>query len=169
MSRASLIGAIQSGNETRMDDELKGWVRAASDRPEIRQAILAVYEKLEAEVATQRPLCVLSGRCCRFDEFGHRLFVTTMELAVFLSDLPVKDWPTNPAGCPFQVGKMCGVHGIRPFGCRMFFCDETSTDWQRQAYERFHGEIKRLHETHQVPYVYLEWRDALRKLQIINA
>ena len=59
---------------------------------------------------------------------------------------------------------MCGVHAIRPFGCRMFFCDPTSTDWQNDAYERFHGQLKQLHQTLGVPYFYVEWRQALRAM-----
>jgi len=49
-------------------------------------------------------------------------------------------------------------------GCRLFFCDSTSTDWQRDQYEQFHTQLKRLHETFAVPYYYLEWRTALTQL-----
>ena len=66
--------------------------------------------------------------------------------------------------CPFQTGTLCSVHKIRPFGCRVFFCDESSTDWQRRQYEFFHAELKRLHDALAVPYFYVEWRHALRVL-----
>jgi len=56
------------------------------------------------------------------------------------------------------------VHAIRPFGCRMFFCDATSTAWQNEAYEQFHARLKRLHEELGVPYFYVEWRQALGAL-----
>ena len=46
----------------------------------------------------------------------------------------------------------------------MFFCDATSTDWQNELYERFHSELKRLHETLDVPYFYIEWRRAIEVL-----
>jgi hypothetical protein len=49
----------------------------------------------------------------------------------------------------------------------MFFCDATSTEWQNQAYERFHGELKGLHETLGVPYAYVEWRQALRAIGVV--
>ena len=71
---------------------------------------------------------------------------------------------TDHGGCPFQRDKLCTVHAVRPFGCRIFFCDPTSTDWQTAAYERHHAELKRLHERLGVPYFYLEWRQALRVL-----
>jgi Fe-S-cluster containining protein len=70
--------------------------------------------------------------------------------------------PPSATGCRFQEHNLCTVHTIRPFGCRMFFCDATSTEWQHQQYERFHADLKRLHETLSVPYFYVEWRQALR-------
>ncbi|MEA2736401.1 MAG: hypothetical protein QOE14_2852, partial [Humisphaera sp.] len=69
-------------------------------------------------------------------------------------------------GCPFQLDGLCSVHTIRPFGCRVFFCDSTSDEWQHQQYERFHGELKRLHEQFGVPYLYVEWRAALQQLDL---
>src|SRR4051812_50089543 len=111
----------------------------------------------------------MSGRCCRFEEYGHRLFVTTLELAAFLHEIEQSTAAGKSAarpgwdgtGCPFQSGRLCSVHAIRPFGCRMFFCDATSTEWQNQAYEHFHARLKRLHEDLAVPYVYMEWRRGL--------
>ena len=138
-------------------------VAQASSRTEVTSAVSALYTSIESEIAKRRPLCVISGRCCRFDEYGHRLYVTTMELAAFTHDLrlkPVAPQP-SPGGCPFQTNKLCGVHAIRPMGCRLFFCDATSTDWQRDQYEQFHAQLKRLHETFAVPYYYMEWRTAL--------
>jgi Fe-S-cluster containining protein len=92
-----------------------------------------------------------------------------MELAAFLGDWNEwqNQWPlaTDSPGCPFQVAKLCGVHALRPFGCRMFFCDPSATDWQNETYERFHAELRRLHEAMGVPYRYVEWRAALRALE----
>ena len=113
-------------------------------------------------------MSLASGRCCRFEEFGHRLYLTTAELAAFVHGLgseqqgPSENW--DGSGCPFQIDSLCSVHPIRPFGCRMFFCDATATEWQNEQYERFHGRLKQLHETLGVPYRYLEWREALRSL-----
>ena len=123
---------------------------------------------MQREVDARRPVCVMSGRCCRFEEYGHRLYVTTLELAAFVRGLRRHREDANEAvdasrqaGCPFQVSGLCSVHAIRPFGCRMFFCDATSTQWQNELYERFHAELKGLHERLAVPYFYVEWRQAL--------
>ena len=143
---------------------LRDAVMQAARRPEVREAAARVYAELQQEIDTRRPRCDASGRCCRFEEFGHRLYVTTVELAAFVHDLTVRPARWDHTGCPFQVNGLCGVHPIRPFGCRIFFCDATSDHWQQTHYERFHGELKRLHEELQVPYRYVEWRQALKEL-----
>jgi Fe-S-cluster containining protein len=151
-------------------------VLIAAGRPEVCTAVRAIYDAVQIEVDERRPVCVMSGRCCHFEEYGHRLFVTTMEMAYFVNELAGRE--NHPAlatghrlqlanawdgtGCPFQLNKLCSAHAMRPFGCRMFFCDETSTLWQNEQYERFHGDMKRLHADLGVPYAYVEWRAALR-------
>jgi Fe-S-cluster containining protein len=149
-----------------MEQSLASIVAAAAQRPEARAAVDALYRSVQQEIDQRRPLCIISGRCCRFEEFGHRLFVTTLELARFVHETGAINLPQNwdGTGCPFQRAKLCTVHPIRPFGCRMFFCDATSTEWQNDAYERFHAELKRLHDQLNVPYLYMEWREALRAL-----
>jgi Fe-S-cluster containining protein len=89
-----------------------------------------------------------------------------MEMAAFISqaDRPLKPPDWDGTGCPFQLNGLCDVHLIRPFGCRVFFCDETSMQWQSDQYERLHCELKRLHDELNVPYFYVEWRDALAAL-----
>ena len=135
-------------------------------RPDVRDAVDNVYRALQDAIDLRRPLCSSSGRCCRFEEFGHRLFVTTLEMAAFVSQAnrPLNPPGWNGTGCPFQLKGLCDVHRIRPFGCRVYFCDETSTDWQTEQYERLHMELKRLHVALNVPYFYVEWREALAAL-----
>jgi Fe-S-cluster containining protein len=151
--------------------DLPAAVDAASQRPEVLAAVAEVYAALEAETTRRRPKCFLSGKCCNFEEYGHRLYVTTIELAAFVHEhraaaAPVVSW--NGKGCPFQVGRLCGVHAHRPMGCRLFFCDETSTDWQREQYERFHADLKRSHDSLGVPYAYLDWQIAVRALGLAS-
>ena len=152
-----------------IEDDIRQAVFDAADRPDVRDALEGVYRELAGEIARRGPRCDLSGRCCRFEEYGHRLYVTTIELAGFVHGLR-QGGPTPPewdgTGCPFQVARLCSVHSIRPFGCRAFFCDPTAKEWQNEVYERLHGGIKRLHEHLAVPYYYVEWRSGLRLLNL---
>jgi len=151
-----------------MQEALRIAVWSASRRTDARDAVEQLYLRVEREIDLRRPVCLASGRCCHFEQFGHRLYVTTLELAKFLHDLPVDRralcW--DGSGCPFQRDKLCTVHAIRPFGCRIFFCDASSTSWQNAVYERFHRELKSLHDQLDVPYFYVEWRQALDMLQV---
>ncbi len=144
-------------------------VQKASRRSDALSSVDELYRAVQLQIDQRRPLCVISGRCCRFDEFGHRLYVTTLELAHFVHHLPpAHAIADHPGGCPFQVGKLCSVHAFRPFGCRIFFCDSTSTEWQNLLYEQFHADLKRLHQTLRIPYFYTEWRQAMALLQRVH-
>jgi hypothetical protein len=144
-------------------DHLRATVSAAASRPDVAAAVADLYASVTAAVDARRPACAASGKCCHFDAYGHDLFVTTLELAAFVRQLRASPI-VNPAGCPFQVGKLCGVHAIRPFGCRLFYCDPTAQQWQQNLYEQLHADLRRLHETLGVDYFYVEWRNALETL-----
>jgi Fe-S-cluster containining protein len=151
-----------------MTDDLKQWVLSAAADPRVREQIRRLYADLQLRIDQRRPLCVMSGRCCRFDEYGHRLYTTTMELAAFVAELadlpPITPAAVPPGLCAFQSGKICRVHPIRPMGCRIFFCDPSSVDWQEAVYEEFHGRLKLLHEEMSIPYAYVEWRVACQTI-----
>jgi Fe-S-cluster containining protein len=139
-------------------------VERAATIDSIAPKLDAIYATLAREIDVQKPRCDQSGRCCRFEEYGHRLFVTTLELARFLAQLKPdqpKRQPWDELGCPYQTEGLCSVHTIRPFGCRIYFCDSASTVWQHEAYERLHRSIRDLHVELGVDYFYVEWRNAL--------
>ncbi|GIW76895.1 MAG: hypothetical protein KatS3mg104_1958 [Phycisphaerae bacterium] len=142
-------------------------VEYALEIPEISVRVKQLYEEIQQQVKLKNPRCDRSGRCCRFEEYGHRLFVTTVELAAFFGHAKSGLFSTPRTineGCPYQVDRLCTVHSYRPFGCRIFFCDPTATDWQQEQYEHFHLQLKQIHTDFNVPYMYVEWRQALRAL-----
>ncbi len=146
--------------------ELARAIEQAIAQPQLLAEVDRLYEQIRVETAARKPLCVMSGRCCHFESYGHRMYVSTVELAAFVAGVRGLAGSQNLAawdgtGCPFQVGKTCGVHSIRPMGCRVFFCDPTSTDWQTDLYEKIHNQLRKLHESWEIPYFYVEWRQAL--------
>jgi Fe-S-cluster containining protein len=151
--------------------QLERAVREAVGRVEVCEAIEGLYGEIEGELGRIRPRCSMSGRCCHFEEYGHRLYVTTAELAAVVRRAKalgaIHGLAMRPDGgsCRFQEGKMCMAHGIRPMGCRLFFCDESAEEQLQALYERFHGRVKELHERFGVPYYYVEWRSALASVE----
>ncbi|HLO39417.1 MAG TPA: YkgJ family cysteine cluster protein [Phycisphaerales bacterium] len=135
-------------------------------------ALLRLYQQLADDVRIRSPRCSASGRCCKFESWGHRLYVTGFETAYLWARLAMPQRPGVQAvldsraagGCPFQPERLCTVHTLRPLGCRIFFCDETATAWQEETYERYQREVRSLHDIHQIPYVYAEWRALLETL-----
>jgi len=151
-----------------MQDSLKQEVLAAAARHDVIRAVAELYQSFQYDIDERRPLCSASGRCCRFEEFGHRLYVTTLELAAFAAQLQNHATQWDGTGCPFQHDRLCSVHPIRPFGCRVFFCDSTSTDWQHDRYEHYHARLKELHQELFVAYHYVEWRQGLVECQLVS-
>ena len=167
-----------------MNENWRVWSTAA-DTEAVDKAIRQLYSDLGRTVAERRPVCNASGRCCKFDTYGHRLYVTGLEIAWFM--LQVKDHAKNaertaeshdlslqqlaPAtthqrlatqdACPYQINGLCSTHSIRPLGCRAFFCEEGTEAWQQDTTERFLERLKQLHVEHNLPYAYMEWRAGL--------
>lgn len=156
--------------------QARQWLDAAR-RPEIGQRLDAIYAMIADQVAARTPVCVASGRCCNFEAYGHRLYVTGLEAAWCVAQLTADNPGLTPAsvaeattrgGCPFQVGKLCGVHAIKPVGCRTYFCDPVAEGWQEDLTERAHGMVKNLHGQAGVPYRYMEWRSMLDLLSSVQ-
>lgn len=143
-------------------DHLRAAVASVRDLPKLTAALDALYAEFAVSAAERKPRCDASGRCCRFESFGHRLFITTGELASFVGRAPTGNPAWDGTGCVYQVDGLCGVHAVRPFGCRVFFCDPTAADWQQEMYERYHQRIAVLHDQFGVEYLYVEWREGLK-------
>jgi len=149
------------------------WI-AAARQPHLDRALRALYESLDADIAGRGPTCWLSGKCCHFDSYGHRLYATGLEIAWLLAQLDDAAWNRLAAadlpqldGCPFQMNRQCSAHAIRPLGCRVFFCDPTAKDWQNPVYESHLQSLRELHEQHDLPYAYMEWRHGLDEVTAV--
>ncbi len=154
------------------------WLDATA-RPEIADAMGGVYADAAAAIALRGPACWASGRCCNFEVHGHRLYVTGLEAAWCVAKLPeiagtrrenfaeptlrlvVLEEARNRGGCPFQVVNLCGVHAIKPLGCRVYFCDRSAQEWQMELSERLIVRVRAIHDEFGIEYRYGEWREML--------
>lgn len=112
--------------------------------PELLERVLAVYAEVDAAIAAASPRCDASGRCCRFTEYGHALFLSQFEADVLLASAPPFAKPVTRDGCPFQVDNLCTARNERPLGCRIYFCDAEFQHQQQDMTERAVGALKRL-------------------------
>ena len=130
----------------------------------LADAMARFYAETDEAIAAHKPVCINRGACCKFGSFGHKLYVTDVELAYFVRGQQ-GSWkaPDGEATCPFQVGGQCTAREHRPLGCRIFFCDPSAKDWQGPEYERLHAELTRIGESHGVAYQYGEWLSALSR------
>lgn len=139
-----------------------------SDRPtdgEASRFTLAMrgfYAEVDAAISAHAPVCTNRGQCCKFDTFGHRLYVTSAEIAFFAEGMKDRRLiAADDDACPYQQDGLCTAREHRPMGCRVFFCEERSQSWQGPEYERFLARLKTIGEQFGIPYRYQEWRSAL--------
>lgn len=153
---------------------------AAAGVDELSRAVGAVLAAAGEEIAGKGAVCQASGKCCKFEKYGHRLYVTGVELLHFAQvekgraaaeggkagvvSLPQFFAAEAQEGCPYQVEGLCTAREGRPLGCRVYFCDESARGWENELYEKYHGMLRAIHERFSVPYRYVEWRAALREL-----
>ena len=122
--------------------------------PLLRKEIQALYAEADREVAAAGPVCVASGRCCRFKEWGHTLFLSSLEAEVLLADAPTYEQPVSADFCPFQKDKLCTAREPRPLSCRVYFCDPNYQETAHGITEKYVRRLKDLAEAHGVSWQY---------------
>jgi hypothetical protein len=121
----------------------------------IHRRVLEIYREADAAVAAAGPVCVASGRCCRFKEYGHTLFLSNLEAEVLLAAAPPYQQPVSADFCPFQKDNLCTAREPRPLGCRVYFCDPNYQDKSHEITESYLRRLKALAAEHGI-----EWRYA---------
>ena len=166
-------------------------IQKASTNPALLAELDAFFAQLDQRIADHQPVCRNRGACCKFGAFGHKLYVTTLELAYFRArhadrlqeqDLQsaqkdqgaasfslrglatIENAATANQSCPFQREGMCTTREGRPLGCRVFFCESADEGWQSELTEWALARLREMHERFDVPYVYSEWLTALARM-----
>lgn len=120
----------------------------------IRDELLKLYAAVDTAVAAAGPKCEASGRCCRFKDWGHVLYLSQLEAELLLEAAPPFDQPVSPDGCPFQKEKLCTAREPRPLGCRIYFCDPNYQQTANVIMEDALGKLKRLADDHGLGWRY---------------
>jgi hypothetical protein len=127
-----------------------------TEAPPFHAELRGLYAELDAEVARLSPVCSISGRCCRFREYGHTLFISYVEAEYLVSVAPPPGRaPDDGATCPWQDHRgRCTAREGRPLGCRVFFCDPTFDDAAPALSERYIARLRVLADRHGLPWDY---------------
>jgi hypothetical protein len=128
-----------------------------------RRIVLEMYREVDRGVAAAGPVCVASGRCCRFKEYGHTLFLSSLEAEVLLAACP----PYDPASvtsdfCPFQQGNLCMAREPRPLACRVYYCDPNYQETGARISETYVRRLKQLADENGVTWHYAPLHHFLR-------
>src|SRR5215471_21160811 len=110
----------------------------------IELAVLDLYSQVDAEIRAAGPVCVASGRCCRFKEYGHVLFLSKLEADVLLAQAPPYQQPVSADFCPFQKGNLCTAREPRPLACRIYYCDPSYQETGSRISEAYLRRLKTL-------------------------
>jgi Fe-S-cluster containining protein len=123
------------------------------------QKVDEIYNWLDLQISSHSDLagiCDACGRCCNFESFDHRLFVTTPEVMYLSAKLCGKDIkPMTTSRCPYQTDGKCTVYKSRFAGCRIFCC-KADKDFQSSLSESAIKKFKSLCTKFQIPYRYTD-------------
>jgi len=157
--------------------------------------VAEVYDWLNSQIKDHKDPageCCACGKCCDFDGFDHKLFVTSPELIYFVANLDIVltaetaesaeenkikkndniknlcvlcelSGKMKMSRCPYNVDGKCGIYEIRFSGCRIFTC-KGDADFQGRLSEIVSKKFKAICEQFQIPYRYTDLATALNEL-----
>jgi hypothetical protein len=132
-----------------------------SKNEKICDSVKQIYDWLDEQIKLFDADCSACGKCCDFDSFGHKLYITSPEMLYFYENL--KPLQKMAAGrCPYQRQNQCTAREFRFAGCRIFFCKGNS-EKQNALCEEVIKKFKALCNEYDFPYHYMELSAALNE------
>ncbi|MFA5250971.1 MAG: YkgJ family cysteine cluster protein [Phycisphaerae bacterium] len=123
-----------------------------------------IYREIDVKINNHSELagaCIACGKCCDFESFGHKLFVTPPELIYLAANLHGENLkPMKTGRCPCQTNNKCTIYKFRFAGCRIFSC-KGDADFQSGLSEMALKKFKAICEQFQIPYRYTDLATAL--------
>ncbi len=134
---------------------------------QLTNKVTKVYNWLNSQIEVHKDLagqCCACGKCCDFEGFGHKLFVTTPELLYLKSNLHGENLkPMKTGVCPYQIDDKCTIYEFRFAGCRIFSC-KGDLDFQNELSEKALKKFRAICEQFQIPYRYTDLATVLKDL-----
>jgi Fe-S-cluster containining protein len=108
--------------------------------------------------------CSVCGKCCNFDAYDHRLFVTSTERIYLLAKLGrASILPMAGGLCPYNLRGQCTIHQHRFAGCRIFFCKSDAAK-QAELSQWASARFKAICQEYGLDYSYTDLKTALNTL-----
>lgn len=123
-----------------------------------------LYNWLDSQIAANisADACSACGDCCKYEQFAHRIYVTTPEIIFLKNKLNTEKLKSAKDGtCPYQIDNKCSIRDYRFAPCRIFFCN-ADQNLQSQLSEKYLIKIKEICEEHNIEYKYQNLPDALK-------
>jgi Fe-S-cluster containining protein len=127
------------------------------------QKVDEIYNWLDLQISSHSNLagiCDACGRCCDFEKFDHRLFVSTPEIFYLTANISGNLKLMTTSRCPYQTDGKCTIYKFRFAGCRIFCC-KADKDFQSSLSESAIKKFKLLCTEFQIPYQYTDLATAL--------
>ena len=126
--------------------------------------VAEIYDWIDQQLRSRTNMagqCDACGRCCDFDAYDHRLFVTLPELGYLAASLDVEKLRPMPTSrCPYNIDGKCSVYEHRFAGCRIFCC-KTNSEFQSSLTEEALEKLKAICLKYEIPYRYADLASAL--------
>ena len=175
---AASIEALRDGDFSRADpgdgiqDAAITWITNHINDRILLKEIEKLYDDIEGHLAGLNLNCENCGKCCDFDRFDHRLYVTTLEILYFWNNLNKQkiSFPQDLISdqkfsrCPYQQGQGCLARAFRPSGCRIFFCRDVPSKFQHELMEKCMQRLYVLHDKYEVLYYCADILDWLKNI-----
>ena len=133
------------------------------NKDRLAREVGAIYNRLDRQIQENNSIeiCQACGKCCDFESFDHKLYVTSAEM-VYLTAMLGSDniKPMADGVCPYNVEGKCSIHGNRFAGCRIFNC-KGDKDLQGRLSEEAIKKFKEFCIRYEVPYRYTDIASAL--------
>ncbi len=130
----------------------------------IIERVAEIYDWIALQIHNQGKLtgtCSACGKCCNFDVFGHRLYITSLEVIYLAAKLDKEKIKMMTAGtCPYNIDGQCNIYEHRFAGCRIFCC-KGNADFQSELTEAAIKKFKNICEKFKIPYHYADLTAAL--------
>jgi len=139
-------------------------VAGSKAKPDLLNKVAEIYDWLDGQIRLTDGLVGggdSCGRCCDFEAFDHRLFVTPPELMYLAANLGAENIKPMPdSRCPYHLICQCTVYKYRFAGCRIFSC-KGDADFQSGLSESVLKKFKSICTEFNIPYRYTDLATAL--------